>query len=134
MGNSRQTAIVVDCSLVADLLLTPSSVNDEVAEVSIWHAPALLPVELLSVLRGHLLAGRLGTEGARGALADFEQLGVRFWPGDALLGGRVLALAHNFSAYDATYVALAEALDAPLATRDQRLAKAARSLVDVWEV
>lgn len=134
MSNSAPPSIVLDCSLVADLLLTPSSVNDEVAEVSIWHAPALLPVELLSVLRGHMLAGRLDTERARGALADFEQLGVRFWPVDALLWGRVLALSHNFSAYDATNVALAEALDAPLATRDQRLARAARSLVDVWEV
>jgi predicted nucleic acid-binding protein len=47
----------------------------------------------------------------------------RSYPHDLLLP-RVWALRHNLTAYDAVYVALAEALDAPLLTRDQRMAAA----------
>jgi len=46
-------------------------------------------------------------------------------PSDGPTGWHVSDLRHNFTAYDAIYVALAEALDAPLLTRDQRLAAAA---------
>ena len=49
---------------------------------------------------------------------------IRRYPHDVLLP-RVWDLRHNLTAYDATYVALAEALDAPLVTRDRRLACAA---------
>ncbi|MDO5677872.1 MAG: type II toxin-antitoxin system VapC family toxin [Propionibacteriaceae bacterium] len=127
-------SIVVDCSLLADLLLTPSAITAELDLVPLWHAPDLVRVELLSVLRGHVLAGRLSQGEAREALADAEALNLRYWHLEQVLGERVLQLAHNFSAYDATYVALAEALDVPLATRDRRLAAAARQLISVWEV
>ena len=51
-------------------------------------------------------------------------------PHDALLG-RIWELRHNLTAYDATYVSLAEALDAPLATCDEALAGVARIRAEV---
>jgi predicted nucleic acid-binding protein len=57
-------------------------------------------------------------------LADLADLPLRRYPHDLLLS-RIWALRHNLTAYDAAYVALAEALDAVLLTRDKRLASAA---------
>ena len=58
------------------------------------------------------------------ALMDLTDLPLRRYPHDFLLP-RIWDLRNNLTAYDATYVALAEALDAPLLTRDRRLAAAA---------
>jgi predicted nucleic acid-binding protein len=55
---------------------------------------------------------------------------IRRYPHTFLLA-RAWDLRRNFTAYDAVYVALAEALDAPLLTRDQRLAAAAKRHVRV---
>lgn len=126
------SSIVIDCSLLADLLLVPKSVGDRLDGVGVWHAPSLVHYELVSVLRGHLLAGRLQPPQAAQALDDAESLNVRIWPSDVALRERALQLAHNVSAYDAAYVALAEALGCPLATRDRRLAAAAETLTEVW--
>ncbi|WP_239024994.1 type II toxin-antitoxin system VapC family toxin [Rhodoligotrophos defluvii] len=60
----------------------------------------------------------------REALADLADLPLRRYPHDLLLP-RIWALRCNLTAYDAAYVALAEVLDAPLLTRDRRLAAAA---------
>ena len=74
------------------------------------------------------LAGRCKTE----ALEDLADLSLRRYPHDVLLA-RVWALRDNLTAYDAVYVVLAEALGAPLLTRDRRLANAAgpRARVEV---
>ena len=58
---------------------------------------------------------------ARMALADLADFPLHRYPHDVLLQ-RVWDLRNDFTAYDAMYVALAEALDAPLLTRDKRLA------------
>ena len=58
------------------------------------------------------------------ALADLAELPLRRYPHHFLLP-RVWDLRNNLTAYDAVYIALAEALDAPLLTRDRRLATAA---------
>lgn len=129
---SAPTAIVVDCSFIADLILAPTTVPGELPVAAIWHAPALIRYEFLSVLRGHLLAGRIQPEAAAPAIAAFDALGLRLWDSHASLDLRVMALAHNFSAHDAAYVALAEALTVPLATREHRLASAARTLIGIW--
>ncbi len=98
---------------------------------SSWHAPALLDVEIVSGIRGFLLGGHIDEPTARAALRDYGQLGIRGWPVDAALRSRMLDLSHRLTAYDAAYVALAEALDAPLATRDYRLAAGAPEAVHV---
>ncbi len=65
-----------------------------------------------------LSAGR-----ARLALDDFLGLRIRRYPSTRLLE-RIFELRNNLTPYDAAYVALAEALDAPLVTTDRRLATA----------
>lgn len=57
------------------------------------------------------------------ALDDLSDLALTRYPHDVLLG-RMWELRDNLTAYDAAYVALAEALDAPLVTCDAKLASA----------
>ena len=87
------------------------------------HAPHLLDVEVAQVLRRYALAGDVDAERCCAALDDLAGLPLSRYPHDFLMS-RVWDLRANLSAYDAVYVALAEALDAPLLTRDQRLANA----------
>ena len=75
------------------------------------------------MLRGLVLGGHLGVHRAEEALTDLEDLPVRRWPSSDGLRRRGLQLRHNLSAYDAASVALAEALECPLITRDARLAR-----------
>ena len=74
------------------------------------------------MLKRYLLSGEL--EAARGeeALDDLSDLSISRYPHDVLLP-RVWELRHIMTAYDAAYVALAEARGAPLLTRDGRLAR-----------
>jgi predicted nucleic acid-binding protein len=88
------------------------------------HAPHLLDVEVAHVIRRYAAAGEIDGERGRAALADLADLRLLRYPHDILLP-RIWDLRHNLSAYDAAYVALAEALEAPLITRDRRLAAAA---------
>lgn len=88
------------------------------------HAPHLLDVEVAQVVRRYALTGQVDQERCRMALDDLAEFPLRRYPHDVLLP-RVWELRNNLTAYDAVYVALAEALDAPLVTRDQRLASAA---------
>jgi predicted nucleic acid-binding protein len=120
--------IVVDASALLEALLRTSAakaVEDRLfAPGQTLHAPHLLDVEVAQVIRRYALSGEI--DGARGglALADLADLPLRRYPHDFLLP-RIWELRNNLTAYDAAYVALAEALDAPLLTRDRRLAAAA---------
>lgn len=116
--------IVVDASFVIDVLLDARGLPP-VPEDEIWTAPAHLDVEVVSCLRRHLLSGALTEVQVREALADYADLAITMWPVDAALRSRMLDLAHNLTAYDAAYAALAEAVDAPLLTRDAGLASSA---------
>jgi predicted nucleic acid-binding protein len=86
-------------------------------------APAHLYVEVSSVLRRSVIAGALGRDVAALAHRDLVQLPLVTFPFEPL-GERVWALHPTVTAYDAAFVALAEALDAPLWTLDRRLARA----------
>ena len=86
-------------------------------------APHLMPVEATNVLRRAELAGELSSDVATLAVADLLDLAVDLHPFDPL-AERVWQLRGTFTAYDAWYVALAESLDAALATLDERLATA----------
>jgi len=88
------------------------------------HAPHLLDVEVAQVIRRYAAHGDIDDARGRLALTDLADLTLRRYPHDFLLP-RMWDLRHNLTAYDAAYVALAEALDAPLLTRDRRLAAAA---------
>jgi predicted nucleic acid-binding protein len=119
--------IIVDASVVVDLLVKPPAevahIRARLSEEQIGHVPHLLDAEVLHALRRLLLAGRLTDGSARRALRNFTVMGLVRWPHRALLG-RALALRDQLTAYDAIYVAMAEATGATLLTHDARLARA----------
>jgi predicted nucleic acid-binding protein len=128
--------IVVDASAILELILRTT------AAASVWrrligagetlHAPHLIDVEVGHVLRRYALAGDMSAKRGGEALEDLAGLSLRRHPHGVLMP-RVWALRANLTAYDAVYVALAEALGAPLVTRDRRLAGAAghRALIEM---
>jgi predicted nucleic acid-binding protein len=87
-------------------------------------------LEVASALRRALLRNELTVGRAAEALADYLALPLRRHHHGRLLA-RILALRANLSAYDASYVALAERLEAPLLTGDRRLERAARRHTDI---
>jgi predicted nucleic acid-binding protein len=115
--------IVIDCSAVVDALTAAADANDLRARMSgeDLHAPALLDFEVVAALRGLVLGSHLTPARAEDALTDFDDLTVERWPSADALRRRTFELRHNVSAYDAPYIALAEALDCPMLTRDGRL-------------
>jgi predicted nucleic acid-binding protein len=129
--------IVVDASVVLEALLRRAkseAVRERLlARRQMLHAPHLLDIEVAHVIRRYAAIGDMEGERGRAALAILADLPLRRYPHDFLLQ-RVWELRNNFTAYDAVYVALAEALDVPLLTRDRRLAAAARALVRVERV
>jgi predicted nucleic acid-binding protein len=90
---------------------------------AVLSAPAHLYVEVSSVLRRTVVSGRLGRDIAALAHRDLVQLPVTTFPFEPL-ADRVWELHPTVTAYDAAFVALAEALDTPLWTLDRRLARA----------
>jgi predicted nucleic acid-binding protein len=126
--------IVVDASALLEVLLrapAAEAIERRLLDArQTLHAPHLLDVEVAQVLRRYAAAGELDHERGRDALADLADFPLRRHPHDFLLP-RVWDLRNNLTAYDAVYVALAEALNATLLTRDRRLATAAHALVDV---
>jgi predicted nucleic acid-binding protein len=120
--------IVVDASALLEALLrTPAAKAVErrlFDPQETLHAPHLLDVEVAQVIRRYAANGEIDGERGRVALADLADLPVHRYPHDFLLP-RVWELRRNLTAFDSVYVALAEVLDAPLLTRDQRLAGAA---------
>jgi predicted nucleic acid-binding protein len=120
--------IVVDASALLEVLLrTPAAqaVEGRLFDLrETLHAPHLLDVEVGQVIRRYAANGEISGERGGAALADFIAFPLHRYPHDVLLP-RMWELRNNLTAYDAVYVALAEALEAPLLTRDRRLANAA---------
>ena len=117
--------IVLDASAVIELLLRTSRgarVTERIApDTETLHAPHLIDLEVAQVLRRYERLGDLTANSARSALADFRDLRIERYRHDPLLP-RIWELRLNVTAYDAVYLALAEALSAPLLTADARLA------------
>jgi predicted nucleic acid-binding protein len=118
--------IVVDASAILELLLNtphaPRVAERLFAARETLHAPHLLDLEVVQVLRRHAAAGALSEPRGIQALEDLGDLPLERYP-HHLFVDRIWALRHNLTAYDAVYVALAEALAAPLVTRDATLAR-----------
>jgi predicted nucleic acid-binding protein len=87
------------------------------------HVPHLAIIETVSVLRGLVRASKLTASRAEGALQDLVQLPIVRHPHEPLLE-RIWQLRANLTAYDATYVALADSLGATLLTCDAHLGRA----------
>ena len=119
--------IVIDASAVLETLLrTPAgaAIDGRLFDSGeTLHAPHLIDIEVAQVLRRYAATGDMDEERCRAALTDLADFPLRRYPHTILLP-RVWELRHNVTAYDATYVALAETLDASLITTDRRLAAA----------
>jgi predicted nucleic acid-binding protein len=119
--------IVVDASAMLEALLqtpaAPAVAERLFEEGDPLHAPHLIDLEVTQVLRRHAAIGLIEPVRCRAALDALRDFPLRRYSHDLLLE-RVWELRHILTAYDAAYVALAEALDATLLTRDRRLAAA----------
>ncbi|MGI8727673.1 MAG: type II toxin-antitoxin system VapC family toxin [Solirubrobacterales bacterium] len=117
--------LVVDTSAALDALVGAGDRSGELRERLVGdgdlHAPHLLDVEAASALRRMARRGELTDARASDALGDLRDLHLHRYPHEPLLE-RIWELRDNLTAYDATFVCLAEILDAPLLTRDRRLA------------
>jgi predicted nucleic acid-binding protein len=119
--------IVLDASAAVDWLLRTTAgqrIEQRIyASRDTLHTVHLIDVEFAQVLRRLVREGTLAPKRAEEAIEDLAALRItRYAP--VLLLARVWRLRQNLSAYDATYVALAEQLHAPLITRDRRIAAA----------
>ncbi|MFO7892172.1 MAG: type II toxin-antitoxin system VapC family toxin [Longimicrobiales bacterium] len=116
--------IVLDASAVIEVLLQSDrgrALEPRVFGGEVLNAPHLLDLEVAQVLRRHVLRGGLEEARAEGALEDFQDFRIERYPHHLFLG-RIWEFRANVTAYDAAYLALAEALDAPLLTTDRKLA------------
>jgi len=100
-----------------------AAVGERLAPDQTLHAPHLLAVEVAQVIRRYEAKGDITPARGAEAIADLTDLDVAHHPHEPLLPV-IWRLRHNLTAYDAAYVALAEALEAPLVTLDSRLAAA----------
>jgi predicted nucleic acid-binding protein len=129
--------LVVDASALTELLLGRPA-GDVVGEHFAGHrfalhAPHLVDVEVLSALRRLVASGEATAERAGEAIADLLDLPIERYPHDILVP-RIWQLRENFSAYDASYIALAEGVadePVPLVTADARLARAVADHADL---
>ena len=129
--------LVVDASALTELVLGRPA-GDVAGEHFAGHgfalhAPHLVDVEVLSALRRLVATGEATAERAGEAIADLLDLPIERYPHDILVP-RIWQLRENFSAYDASYVALAQGLadePVPLLTADARLARAAADHADL---
>ena len=114
--------IVIDASAAILGLLNDGEARAMLREGAVV-CPHLADSEVTHALRSQVLRGDLGADDAGRAIETWGRLGVERIGVQGLLP-RIWELRDNVSAYDATYVAVAEALEAPLVTADGRLARA----------
>lgn len=130
--------IVLDASAIVEVLVGTGPRSERIRERvespgQSLHVPHLMDIEVLHTLRRLALHGTLSRRRSGEAFADLSNIVFERYPHTSLLG-RMWDFKDNLTAYDATYVALAEALGAPLVTTDARLARAPgiRAEVEVY--
>jgi predicted nucleic acid-binding protein len=110
---------------VFELLLNTKKgklVTEQIRPSSITlHAPHLLDLEILQVMRRYVHKKKIPNDRAAAAVFDLRQLDIARYSHEPFIP-RIWALRHNLTSYDAAYVTLAETIDAPLLTLDARLA------------
>ena len=117
--------IVVDTSAVFSAVAeTPPNKGlvDRIHAAERLHAPHLIDVEFVHALRRFVSHGRMTADLADSKLHDFSEMAIIRYP-HVRFRDRLWELRANLSAYDAAFVALAEALGIPLVTADRRLAR-----------
>lgn len=114
--------IVVDASAAIAGLVNAGPARRALGDEQV-HVPHLIDSEVANGLRRQVAAGQVAAKTARRLLGSWQRLGMSRYPVVGLLN-RIWELRDNVSAYDASYVALAEMLDCALLTADARLALA----------
>lgn len=114
--------IVPDASAVVSALLNAGPARRALRDEQL-HVPHLVDSEIANALRRHVANGQVDVGAAWGALDRWRRVGMTRYPVAGLLE-RIWELRDNVSAYDASYIALAEGLDCALLTADARLARA----------
>jgi len=114
--------IVIDASATVSALLNAGPARTALG-VEQLNAPHLIDAEVANALRRQVAARHIPAAAGWAALATLRQLGMARHPSVGLLD-RIWELRDNLSAYDASYVALAEALGCGLLTADARLSQA----------
>jgi predicted nucleic acid-binding protein len=114
--------IVMDASAAVLGLLNDGEARQVLAQEAVV-CPHLADSEIAHALRSQVLRGEVDGFAARRAIDVWARLGLERICVSGLLG-RIWDLRENLSAYDATYVAVAETLEVPLVTADGRLARA----------
>jgi predicted nucleic acid-binding protein len=122
-SNSRSDVSSSPCQADARVSVAPTgeAARRRLAERAVLQAPAILRAEAISGLRRLLLAGELRLSRARTAIDQVRLLRVIAYPFEPFIE-RVWQLRSNLTVYDAWYAALAEWLDVPFVTADERLA------------
>ncbi len=119
--------IVIDASALIELMMLTEAGLDVARRVFATpeeiHAPELIDLEVGQVLRRYVQIGDMTEDRAGAMFEDLASIRMRRYPHLPLLP-RIWQLRHNLTAYDASYVALAEGLEARLLTRDGALAEA----------
>jgi predicted nucleic acid-binding protein len=124
--------IVVDASAALAALLHDGQARQIIAGERV-HAPHLIDAEIASALRRQVQRKQLSATEGWNALRTWGRLAVTRYPVFGLFE-RIWEIRENFSAYDASYVALAETLTCALVTADSRLGNAGRALCPVTVV
>ena len=124
--------IVLDASVVVELLtngaLADSIRNKLARSDESFLVPHLIDIEVVSAIRRLVAGRRIDPHRREQFLAGLATLPAERYSHTPLIG-RIWELRHNFTAYDATYIALAEAMNAALYTSDEKLSKGHRARV-----
>jgi predicted nucleic acid-binding protein len=127
--------IVLDASVVVELLtngtLADSIRSDLSGRDESFVVPHLIDVEVVSAIRRLMAGQRLSAHRSEQFLAGLAALPAERYSHTPLIG-RIWELRHNFTAYDAAYIALAEAMNATLYTADEKLCKGHRAGVKLF--
>ncbi len=126
MTEPHDKVLVIDASAVVALLTDSGArgawVREHVGSAQLV-APDLLGYEVGNTLRRHEMSGELSRRDATDAYVDYMRIPVELYP-HRLVADRAWEFRANLTIYDATYVALAELLEAPLVTLDARIGRA----------
>jgi predicted nucleic acid-binding protein len=116
--------VVIDASVLVDFYIGSEAVDAIASRIrgEVLQAPVTVDAEVVHSLRRQTLAGRIDVALAEHALRRFIATQIVRHPVEPLVP-RMWSLRRNITAYDASYVALAESLDLPFITRDARLAR-----------
>jgi predicted nucleic acid-binding protein len=124
--------IVLDASIVVEFLMNRPAAQPLRAVLAQIDEPCIVPhlldVEVANALRNLTVGRQLDQHRTRQLLAQLTQLPATRYSHIPLLG-RIWELRHNFTAYDAAYIALAEATNSVLYTTDEKLSRGHRARV-----